>query len=331
MKEWLKKHFIPNNGNKHRPQFLERRMSIWVGALVITLELAALLLPGVMREHGANLSTVLPGVLSALTNAERRELALEPLMVNVALSRAARLKAEDMAAKGYFAHESPDGKTPWYWLDQVGYHYDYAGENLAVNFMDSKDVTQAWMNSPSHKANIVKESYREVGTGIATGIYKGKEAVFVVQFYANPVHISSAPLAAAGNEAVMRSENYAIESIPDELSPSVETVLGAETVTAEEAPVIAQAVPQPTFIDKVTASPRHTIELVIYGAIFIAGIALLLNVLVAFHVQHKDLIIHGTLVLALLCGLLTINMYLGRSGPDITQSAAAISAMELDK
>lgn len=98
------------------------------------------------------------------------------------------MKAQDMATKGYFAHTSPEGKkTPWYWLKQVGYQYQYAGENLAINFTDSKDVTNAWMNSPTHKANIVKDKYTEVGTGIATGLYEGRETVFVAQVYANPI------------------------------------------------------------------------------------------------------------------------------------------------
>ena len=66
------------------------------------------------------------------------------------------MKAQDMATLGYFAHVSPDGKTPWYWIEKVGYDYQYAGENLAINFSDSKDVTNAWMASPLHKE--VKEN-----------------------------------------------------------------------------------------------------------------------------------------------------------------------------
>jgi len=52
------------------------------------------------------------------------------------LEQAAQLKANDMAEKGYFAHTSPDGKTPWEWLKDVSYPFLAAGENLAVNFLD---------------------------------------------------------------------------------------------------------------------------------------------------------------------------------------------------
>lgn len=145
-----------------------------------------------------NLSAVLPGALTVLTNNARAENQAPALSENALLDQAATLKAQDMAAKGYFAHTSPEGKTPWYWFNAVGYHYVYAGENLAVNFTDSADVTAAWMNSPTHRANIVSDHYTEVGTGVATGTYKGREAVFVAQDFGSP---RSPGLPANGNSA----------------------------------------------------------------------------------------------------------------------------------
>jgi uncharacterized protein YkwD len=91
-----------------------------------------------------------------------------------------------MAAKSYFAHVSPEGVKPWHWLDVAGYRYDYAGENLALNFTDSQDVADAWMRSPTHRSNLLKSAYTEIGTGVATGTYQGSEAVFIVQLYARP-------------------------------------------------------------------------------------------------------------------------------------------------
>jgi hypothetical protein len=129
---------------------------------------------------------VLPAILNILTNQSRQQANLQNLKESALLDKAAQLKANDMVLKGYFAHVAPDGKTPWYWFTQVGYQYDYAGENLAINFTDSKDVTNAWMNSPTHKANILKSTYTEIGTGTATGMYNGQEAIFVVQLYATP-------------------------------------------------------------------------------------------------------------------------------------------------
>jgi len=93
------------------------------------------------------LAAVLPGVLVMMTNNERTHESLHTLSENTQLKEAAQLKANDMASKGYFAHTSPEGKTPWYWLDLVGYPYIKAGENLAVNFVLYKKIPHIKDNS----------------------------------------------------------------------------------------------------------------------------------------------------------------------------------------
>ena len=65
------------------------------------------------------------------------------------------MKADDMAKRGYFSHTTPDGKNPWYWLNLAGYKYSYAGENLAVNFIDSKDVNQALASELQYQSKLV--------------------------------------------------------------------------------------------------------------------------------------------------------------------------------
>jgi len=132
------------------------------------------------------LGAVLPAVLNSLTNQDRAENNVALLAQNALLDKAAQLKAEDMARRGYFSHTTPEGKTPWYFLDQVGYKYSAAGENLAVNFFESKDVADAWMSSPPHRANIIRKDFTEIGIGVASGIYRGRNTVFVVQFFGRP-------------------------------------------------------------------------------------------------------------------------------------------------
>ena len=175
-----------------------------VGVLsVVTLVQAFVLLGGpAFLERGGGLASVLPGVVAVLTNEARTEEALNPLTQSEVLERAAQLKADDMAAKGYFSHTGPDGSQPWKWFSQVRYRYEYAGENLAVNFDESEDVVDAWLNSPTHRANILKGSFTEIGVGIATGTYKGKEAVFVVQFFGKPAPIGVASAAGADGSRV---------------------------------------------------------------------------------------------------------------------------------
>jgi uncharacterized protein YkwD len=133
-----------------------------------------------------SLSAIYGSVLISLTNQNRVAANLSELKVNPVLEKAAQMKADDMAAKGYFAHNTPEGFTPWYWFDKAGYNYVYAGENLAVNFENSEDVETAWMNSRGHFLNIMNPKFTEIGIATSTGIYKGRTAIFVVQMFGAP-------------------------------------------------------------------------------------------------------------------------------------------------
>lgn len=126
-------------------------------------------------------------VLLNLTNQERKSLGVTPLRENSKLNRAAYLKAKDMLGKDYFAHTSPDGLNPWYWFSKVGYNYQYAGENLAIDFLDSEELYQAWDNSPSHRENIINSKYKEIGIAVLTGEFEGAETTVVVQLFGAPI------------------------------------------------------------------------------------------------------------------------------------------------
>jgi len=185
----LSNHFIPHEGNGHAPHFLRHESITFFFLLVIILELALLVQVFFVFNKTNFLAAVLPGVLTSLTNDQRVENNLSILTENDLLKQAAQLKANDMASRGYFSHNTPEGRTPWYFLDQVNYKYKLAGENLAVNFFESIDVANAWMASPTHRANIVKRDYTEIGIAIASGTYEGRNAVFVVQFFGKPTEV----------------------------------------------------------------------------------------------------------------------------------------------
>ena len=133
-----------------------------------------------------SLSAIYASVLVNLTNKDRVAANISELKVNPALEKAAQMKANDMATRGYFAHNTPEGLTPWYWIELAGYKYVYAGENLAVNFENSEDVQTAWKNSRGHFLNIINPKYTEIGIATSTGIYKGRTAIFVVQMFGAP-------------------------------------------------------------------------------------------------------------------------------------------------
>lgn len=129
-----------------------------------------------------------------LLNQQRRGLGLNTLVENETLNKAAMAKAQDMVRNGYFAHQSPQGITPWFWFKQAGYVYKYAGENLAVGFVDSTIVYDAWVNSPSHQANLLNKNYTEVGTAVLGGFQDN--SMVVVQFFGSPqfaMEINSKP------------------------------------------------------------------------------------------------------------------------------------------
>lgn len=152
-----------------------------VGAFVVSS------IGGLLLRSGQS-AAVVSAVLVDLTNQNRQEHSLHGLTINPALVEAAQKKANDEASKAYFAHVSPEGIDSWHWFKEVGYNFTYAGENLAVDFSDSATVVSAWMNSPTHRANILDSHYTETGIATAEGMYEGHPTIFVVQEFGTPSH-----------------------------------------------------------------------------------------------------------------------------------------------
>lgn len=123
------------------------------------------------------------------TNARRSGEKQVSLILDPQLSAAAQAKAEDMARHNYWAHNSPDGRTPWTFITASGYQYQTAGENLAYGFSGASDTITGWMNSPEHRANILNTAYRNVGFGVARSLnYQGQgPETIVVAEYGQPV------------------------------------------------------------------------------------------------------------------------------------------------
>ena len=142
---------------------------------------------------GATTSVSSTGLLQA-TNSERVRSHTASLTLNSALDAAAQTKANDMASRNYWAHNTPDGQAPWSFIKNSGYAYQLAGENLAYGFSDAPSVITGWMNSPEHRANLLNDDYEDVGFGVATADnFQGKGHVtIVVAMYGTPQ--SSAPL-----------------------------------------------------------------------------------------------------------------------------------------
>lgn len=264
----LKHYLIPHAGNKFKPAvFAKESVAVLVFGLFLVQSVYFFGSHIVLQRTGFT-AAVLPAALTDLTNTDRVAAGHARLTPDAHLAQAAQKKAEDMAAKGYFAHVSPEGRTPWYWLDLVGYDYTYAGENLAVNFTDSLDVEEGWMNSPAHHANIVKPEYTQIGIGTAQGVYEGKETTFVVELFATlpeKATVATVSKNPTPQKAVVAS---AVSPEVSSASPVVEEtkVLGAQT----ETPTSVGG----TTLATVASSPNHVMRW-LFG-IFAALIAVIL-------------------------------------------------------
>ena len=217
--------------NKYSLDGLQKTALSLMTALIITTFIATNLQAVLWQSSQWLVSTVLPATVIDLTNDEREDQSLTPLRRSSTLDAAAKLKAQHMAQNEYFSHFSPDGVSPWYWFDQSGYVYAHAGENLAIYFTDSTEVVEAWMQSPTHRENIVSGKYTEIGVGTAKGSYEGYDTVYVVQLFGTPGLVA-----------------------PLDTTPEPEPVLAVNT---EPAPVFS---PEPEVIIEPEVLPEAEVE-----------------------------------------------------------------------
>jgi uncharacterized protein YkwD len=130
----------------------------------------------------ANTARIVRSTL-CLINAQRRQFGLVPLVEDTRLDRAAQQHSDDMVARGYFDHVSPSGSTPESRMTAAGYlsaNVGYeVGENIAwgtLNLATPASVVSAWMNSPDHRANILRAAFRQTGIGVTAAVPGGMGA-----------------------------------------------------------------------------------------------------------------------------------------------------------
>jgi uncharacterized protein YkwD len=191
VKHHAKKVFIPHKANAFRPHLIRLPA---LGALLVVAVLAQLVYSFTTTGQFSVLSKISDintiELLSG-TNTERQQAGLASLSLNDQLSQAAFLKAQDMFAHNYWAHTSPNGVEPWQWFADVNYNYSYAGENLAKNYPTARATVEAWMNSPSHRENILNGNYVDVGFAVVDGTLEGQQTTLVVALYGSPVTVAA--------------------------------------------------------------------------------------------------------------------------------------------
>ncbi len=135
-------------------------------------------------------SDITESSLLSKTNEERKKQNLPELRINPELNYAAQQKGIDMQKKDYWSHLTPEGEQPWVFLESTDYNYIKAGENLAYGFPSSDATVNGWMQSQSHRENMLDSLYTEVGFGIVNAqnyLGNGPETI-VVAFYAAPAN-----------------------------------------------------------------------------------------------------------------------------------------------
>lgn len=359
----IKNHFVPNQENEHVPHILKHRSLNLIFVLVIVLELSFLVQYFVVFNKTDFLALVLPDALVSQTNEKRLENNVSNLTTNEALTRAAELKAKDMASKGYFAHNTPDGKTPWYFLEQVNYKYKYAGENLAVNFTESRDVTEAWMNSPGHRANIVKKEYTEIGIATAEGFYEGSPATFVVQFFGTPSQVKSEVQKVTLNTNENTNVNNNVLGEEVKTKPKVTTTttkkvaVNKTTINLAKSEEVKKEEPTPTqniatetpseksivipslnqkisdlnivsFIKEFALNPNNTVSSLLFA---ILGIFLIIFMiyLIKTEIMHPLVIVKSSVLIFVIFSLLFMNIKVWHNDIKIPENASSFTEIAL--
>lgn len=173
---------IHEDGKQHRAHLVSE-VGLYFCFQILVIFTSCLFLTKTLAPHILGVASYNASQIIELTNAERKSQGLPALKFNATLAKAAQEKAEDMFADDYWAHNSPAGKTPWFFITSSGYRYIFAGENLARDFSDPVSVVDAWMDSPSHRSNLLDDNFRDIGVAVATGDLAGGEVVLVVQMF----------------------------------------------------------------------------------------------------------------------------------------------------
>lgn len=190
--------FIPHEENNFRAKSLHTDfLTVY---LVIAFLMTIIFKQGNFKNVLGFATDISVDKLYQLTNEQRQKNSLPLLALNSSLSLAAQKKAENMFQENYWSHYSPDGKTPWDFILGAGYKYEYAGENLAKNFLFSNGVVDAWMNSPTHRENLLKKEYTDVGYAIVNGTLNGEQTTLVVQEFGKPMAGSLNPPSVQASE-----------------------------------------------------------------------------------------------------------------------------------
>ena len=219
MFEKIRHWFTPHHTNNYRAQWLHHSHLTLILVLVLVFNFSLVFLHRLDPHILGFSSSITVDEVVLQTNQQRLSHGLPALKISQQLTQAAQAKAQYMFAHDFWAHIAPDGTLPWKFILDAGYNYLYAGENLAKDFSNTPNMIQAWMDSPTHRDNIISPKYQDIGVAVVPGRLLGKDTVLVVQMFGT----RKSPIK------------------PKTKTPSPNISLGAKTATpAAKPPLIAQ-------------------------------------------------------------------------------------------
>ncbi|HET9721449.1 MAG TPA: CAP domain-containing protein [Candidatus Saccharimonadales bacterium] len=221
--------------------------------------------------------------LLADTNAQRVSNGVAPLSLNDKLDAAAQANADDMAARNYWSHYTPEGSPPWTWVTDQSYSYQKLGQNLAAGFSDEQATINGWMASAPHRENLLDSAFSDVGFGYANNpdytSAGGGPMTIVVAFYGQPQVLGSSTSvgSAAAGGAQQPSPPADQNPIPNEpaAQPTAQPVAKTPPTTTQTA---AKNMPKPKATTNLQlAAPRLPIAWIstTLSALVVAALLLL--------------------------------------------------------
>jgi hypothetical protein len=237
MRTFLRHLFLPHHTNNQRPRILHHISIICLIVAIIGVSTISLL---GKKNHSAVLGvsySISDTEMLQEVNAQRARENLPPLVMNDQLKEAAAGKAANMFQNNYWAHFGPDGTTPWQFIRGAGYDYIDAGENLAKGFTNSHDVVTAWMNSPTHRENIMSPKYHDIGFAIVPGNLQGEDTVLVVQMFGSR---------AESQPAQVEVEPQAAQVVVQTINPASGSALAERVISLTPTPIVITGQSQST-------------------------------------------------------------------------------------
>ncbi|HAU07393.1 MAG: hypothetical protein UW46_C0010G0039 [Candidatus Yanofskybacteria bacterium GW2011_GWF1_44_227] len=319
--EYLKDFFIPSKNNNYQPKSLGNRSFFIILSILVAIKLLSIF--SFYEFLGADIfNQVSQSDLLALTNDVRRDNGVPVLNQSVALNASAQMKLADMFDKNYFAHESPSNISPWNWFDRAKYSYSIAGENLAMNFVSTNEVVKAWINSGSHKKNLLYKDFVDTGIAVGSGKINGQNTIVVVQHFGKPLVQPKSASVVSEPRPIVKASTAAVSPKP-KAKPTVSSTPEPVKKISPISLLMAPGGQVKDVITTISSDENNQEKDPAYGAYYsnvalndaliagalLAALILILKIFVVIKVQYPRLILRGILLLVISLALIYFKDY----------------------